>query len=467
MLLNSADLLANGITPSNIVDSKLINEGRRLFFQETFDGNGRTCGTCHPANNNFTIDPEFIATLPENDPLFVAEYLPALAENFEKPGLMRRLGLILENTNGFGDLENNFTMRAVPHILAMRMTVTPPAEGNDGAFSSHVHRTGWSGDGSPVGEISDGENTIVSNGSIRSFTMGAIVQHFPKSLMRKAGVDFRLPTEHELDALEAFMFSVGRQEEADDFNAITLNDLTADEGRKNYIGEGLPEGSLNCNSCHFNGGANTNPDFEFPASITPPAFENTNRSFAPGVENLLHQPGDIYARHVLGATQLPFDDGFAEGTNLFNVPSVVEAADTGAFFHSNQIETVEGMVSFYATTRVFRDGNTAPAIVPLNGSQVANVSAFVRVLNADENSRQALQLIEYATMLRKKSAKKTNLNLAKGEIKDAIRVLKEGRLHYDDVLPLYQKALRYLRKRKLLSAIEILEMTRKIMINRP
>ena len=27
---------------------ELIAKGRELFFNETFDGNGRTCGTCHP-----------------------------------------------------------------------------------------------------------------------------------------------------------------------------------------------------------------------------------------------------------------------------------------------------------------------------------------------------------------------------------------------------------------------------------
>ena len=27
----------------------LVEEGRRLFFEETFGGNGRTCGSCHPA----------------------------------------------------------------------------------------------------------------------------------------------------------------------------------------------------------------------------------------------------------------------------------------------------------------------------------------------------------------------------------------------------------------------------------
>lgn len=68
-------------------------------------GRDRTCATCHREDNNLTIDPEFIATLPPNDPLFVAEFVPALANNFEKPVLMRKLGLILENVDGFSAVD--------------------------------------------------------------------------------------------------------------------------------------------------------------------------------------------------------------------------------------------------------------------------------------------------------------------------------------------------------------------------
>jgi len=69
----------------------LIAQGEDLFFNETFDGNGRTCGTCHRAENNFTIDPAFIATLPGDDPLFVAENDEDLAEfsNFRLRTCMR------------------------------------------------------------------------------------------------------------------------------------------------------------------------------------------------------------------------------------------------------------------------------------------------------------------------------------------------------------------------------------------
>ncbi|MFQ5655839.1 MAG: hypothetical protein ACE5GW_14060, partial [Planctomycetota bacterium] len=156
----------------------LAAEGARLFFEETFEGNGRTCGTCHPAENNLTIDPEFIATLPAKDPLFVAELLPELAKSFEKPELMRKAGLILENLDGFGDLEHRFVMRGVPHTLALSTSLAPAPDGADGSTIPPAQRTGWSGDGAPGG------------GTLREFALGAVRQHFTRSLGRKPDIDF-------------------------------------------------------------------------------------------------------------------------------------------------------------------------------------------------------------------------------------------------------------------------------------
>jgi hypothetical protein len=52
---------------------RIVAQGRQLFLDEAFNGNGRTCGTCYVETNNFTLDPNLIATLPPNNPLFVAE----------------------------------------------------------------------------------------------------------------------------------------------------------------------------------------------------------------------------------------------------------------------------------------------------------------------------------------------------------------------------------------------------------
>src|ERR1044072_9066772 len=57
-----------------------ICTGADLFLRETFNGNGRSCATCHPVANNFTIDKNFIATLPASDPLFIAETNSALRQ---------------------------------------------------------------------------------------------------------------------------------------------------------------------------------------------------------------------------------------------------------------------------------------------------------------------------------------------------------------------------------------------------
>lgn len=423
---------ATGIVPPGYPDAALINAGRELFFNETFDGNGRTCGTCHPETNNLTLDPRFIASLPDDDPLFIAERGGSnpLAHDFEKPELMREVGLILENTNGFDDLGNNFTLRSVPHLLALRTSLSAPTGGNDGTTLPPDQRTGWGGDGAPVDQNLPGPLL----GRLQDFIVGAIRQHFTRTLNREAGVDFRLPDEYEVSAITAFMLSLGRQTEFDDFTQIHMRDKRAERGRLNYLGVGLANG-IPCNACHFNGGANTDPDFDFPASVTPPAFESSNRSFAPRVEELIDQPGDIVA-----AQDNPFDDGFGHGTSLFNVPTVIEAADTGPFFHANQIDTVEGLVSFYATQRHLRNGEVLPPIVGLNGSQVANVAAFLRVLNADENLRSAIELIDHAEQLTRRRDRHTNLKIARAEITDAIEVLDGGNLHFSDVSPRLKRA---------------------------
>jgi hypothetical protein len=152
---------------------QLIERGRELFMNETFNGNGRTCATCHPPTNNFIIDPAFIATLRPKDPLFVAELNPALA-NLENPDLMRNFRLILENLDGLPPQDPVF--RGVPHTLALPTSIKVDPNGadnqtrEDDVHSTVVRATGWSADGAP------------GDGSLRSFAIGAVVQHFPKTL---------------------------------------------------------------------------------------------------------------------------------------------------------------------------------------------------------------------------------------------------------------------------------------------
>ncbi|MEE8304006.1 MAG: hypothetical protein V3S24_16410 [Candidatus Tectomicrobia bacterium] len=370
-------------------------KGENFFFNETFNGNGRTCGSCHPFENNFTLDPAFIASLPDDDSLFVAEFTPALKANFENPTLMRQFGLILENLDGFGDLPNKFTMRGIPPTLGLRLSIA----------SRRGPRTGWSGDGAP------------GDGSLRSFAIGAVIQHFTRTTDRVPGVNFRLPTEAELDALEAFQLSLGRQEELT--LPLPLKGVVAARGQGIFTDRSLGK----CSACHFNAGANADP------TIFGPGVGNMN--FATGVEELPDQPADLTDELV------PPDDGFGvPGDGTFNTPSLVEAADTGPFFHNNSVETIEGSVAFY-NGDAFQNSPAGQAIAAATGSginldatQVVAVAAFLRVINALENIRQSTALLEQSTWKEtSKAMTKSLLSQARHETDDAIMVLTGGGLH--------------------------------------
>ncbi len=377
-----------------------ILRGERIFFEETFGGNGRTCGTCHRAEDNFTLSPAFIATLPSDDPLFVAETNPALEQNFENPRLMRAFSLILENLDGFSDLPNVFTMRGIPHTLALRTSVNSPAG----------PRTGWSGDGAP------------GDGSLRAFATGAVIQHFTKTLARVPGEDFRLPTDQELDDVESFMVSLGRQQDLT--LPLQLRSVVALRGQSIFIDPRLGK----CNACHFNAGANGDPAVFGP--------DPGNRSFNTGVENLPDQPADLTGEKV------PPDDGFGVlGNGEFNTPPVVEAADTGPFFHNNSVETIEGAVAFYNGAAFNQSPagillrNATGSGISLDATQVVAVAAFLRVINGLENIRQALAYLEESRSADRARATR-QLRLASEETNDAIEVLAGGGLHAAAVLRL-------------------------------
>src|SRR5262245_26222904 len=110
--------------------ARLVAQGRQLFLKETFNGNGRTCGTCHVETNNFTIDPDLIGTLPPSDPLFVAETNPTLA-TLENPDLLRRFGLILVNADGFNPPDGGpeFVLRATQNVQALANSFVAPTDG--------------------------------------------------------------------------------------------------------------------------------------------------------------------------------------------------------------------------------------------------------------------------------------------------------------------------------------------------
>ena len=391
------------------VGDPLVAKGRDLFFKETFDGNGRTCGTCHRAENNLTIDAAFIATLPKDDPLFIAENNPDLAKDFENPTLMRKRGLILENLDG---TDQPGVMRGVPHVFSQRFSIDSNPRNRLECFSDTLcPRTGWSGDGAP--ETKD----------LKAFARGAVGQHFTKTLGREEGVDFRFPTAEEEKALEAFQLSLGRQEELK--LPLPLKSAEAIKGQEIFNSTGK------CLRCHFNAGAN----------VPPGGAASGNLNFNTGVENLPDPSGDFSQPDDGLGTQ-----GDAPGDGTFNTPSLVEAADTGPFFHNNSVDTIEGAVGFYNTDafnnspsgQFLRDG--ADRAIALDGTQVKAVAAFLRAINALDNIRELNKLLGAveANVLLAGEHPADVVKRAVNDIDDAIMVLQDGGLHPDAVARLQE-----------------------------
>ncbi len=366
------DAVSGTIATDVETTDKMVGRGAHLFFNEKFAGNGRTCGTCHRATNNLTIDPIFIAGLPANDPLFVAETNPALA-GLENPALLRQQGLILENVDGFEDPTRKFVMRGVPHTLGMAVTQDILAA-NVSFTPVPDQALGWGGDGPGRGTLAD-------------FTFGAVVQHFTKTLQRRPSTDFRLPTQEEVDALEAFQLFTGRQKTTD-VTQVVFRDSRAQSG-KNLFFSSVGQ----CSFCHFDMSGLTN-----------------NLNFNTGVA-LLTPP----------TAEKPDDDGFLSNRS-FNAPPLLEAADTAPLFHNNTASSIETAVAFYVSPQFQNspDGRFFP--VQLGTQQQSDVADFLRVANAAENVRQVRKRVQFVRNTRS-SGNTSLLDQAIADTRDAIEVL--------------------------------------------
>jgi len=370
----------------------------------------------------------------------VADNNPALAVNFEKPELMRKLGVFVENADGYDDLAHKFTLRSAQNVQALaNSTVRPdPTLGMD--FSSNglnadpPERLGWGNDGAPL----------------REFASVAIGQHATRTLNRKAGVDFRVPTDQELDALAAYQLALGRQE---DFNLPTLQlkSKVATKGQILYqdtgnIGE---PGHKNCNACHFNAGGTSAVSFN---SHSPgfPKLDSTPLGFNMGAPTNVN---DLPLALELG---LPRDGGFgvlplpngAFGNfcpvaicgvlvpfEEFNTPPLVESADTAPFFHNHTVKDLESAIAFYGrpefqSPKSIGNPNAIPIQISAdpNDPEVQAIGAFLRVLNALENIRSSINVAERGRTMAREADAHDLARLAYAEAADAIKVVSEGAL---------------------------------------
>ncbi len=343
------------------------------------------------------------------------------------------------NADGFENLSLKFTLRSVPSLLGTIVTNRAPAPGffvdftGSGQAPNPPERLGWGNDAPPL----------------RDFALGAVLQHFTKSILRRPGVDFRVPSDRELDDLAAYQMSIGRDQDLD-LTKLELRVQVANRGRRLFLDTGNigEPGHKNCNACHFNGGGTVGFAFNPDAPGFTPRLDGNPRGFnaVSGIntnEAPLALALGIPRDGGFGVTPLP-GGGFGNIGNVpgfgpapveeFAIPSLVEAGDTAPYFHNHSALTLEDSIAFYGSAP-FRAINSVggpigpiPVSISSNPSdpEVRAIAAFLRTLTALDNLRSALSLIERGRLARVPADAREMARLAMGEIRDAQANLRGG-----------------------------------------
>ncbi|HEX4825398.1 MAG TPA: cytochrome c peroxidase [Candidatus Polarisedimenticolaceae bacterium] len=292
--------------------------GRDLFFHETFDGNGRTCATCHDPRNEFTVSPELVEQRFQSDP----------AHPLFRPQ---------DSDDGAG--RDYTTLRT---LAVFRVTI--PLHPNVILPENPSQRTitVWRG----VPGVANVELTAPYLQDGRSPTLqgqarGAILGHMaPK----------RPPTPKELDALAAFetelYYPLRLRAVEDDTDplpkpagfSIPVVSPAAQRGQAVF--------DLHCRTCH---------DGE---TLSVPAAPDTRRFASVFVSErnaprfaMLHlafrQPDGSYVETYTPDPGRAAITGDLQDLNAFDIPSLRGLKHTAPYFHDNSAATLGDVIDHY------------------------------------------------------------------------------------------------------------------------
>ena len=381
----------------------VIDQGRTLFNKEGFQGNGRTCLTCHLPGDQFGLAPNTVAALPADDLLFITEFgLNVLTlSGRSQPSDLR--GSISGTTGSATVLTGSDDTFLVYGGSNLTGTISD-ANGNQGTFLAF--QAGLTGptpsNGSPRGledpvKMRGGRALILENidgfdelevfrasphllnivdtapyglsgefADLRVFSDGAVQQHFSRTLNRVSGKDFRHPEPRELDAMEAFMNTVLHPGD-EDFNLDRFATTQAQKrGRELFFSD-----QGRCSKCH-SGPALAHSDGSLPGSIN-----GINENFNTGVSNLpVNTPSED------GLPTEPAGQANGLSPREFNTPPLFGIRLTPPFFHDGSVATLREAVEFYDTFEFI----SSPAGADVGSIPAANdpqgVSDLVAFLNS-------------------------------------------------------------------------------------
>ncbi|WP_420632226.1 DUF7594 domain-containing protein [Candidatus Leptofilum sp.] len=362
----------------------LADQGEILFTQETFLGNGRTCASCHvPDNGDFGLSPDQVLNLPADDMLFVNEFnintlivTSTAPSGFAQPSDLR--GAITGSTGSATVLAGTGDIFLIYGGSDLSGTITD-ANGNSATFVSFTagdlagpnpvngsvngleNFTMIHGPSANTISFPDGRALILENidgftqqevfrasphlfnvaesapygwsseiADLGDFSEGAIVQHAPRSLLRRPGIDFRPPTQAELDALETFQFNIRIPADGNydlDRFAITDNQM---EGRDVFFNE------AQCSKCH------SGPVLATSDGTIAGIPEGVNAKFDTGTDEI----------PVNALDGLPPEDPDINGISqrTYSTMALFGSDFTGPYFHNHTRIDLRRAITFYSGT---------------------------------------------------------------------------------------------------------------------
>ena len=157
----------------DVKSAKLVDKGFKLFTKETFNGNGRTCKTCHLPQHDYGLAPSDLASMSAHDRnLVLATKNPSL----ENPTTVKKLTLFNIANGPPGNVDNpEGPIRASMALGGLAFTTSNLCV-NSGVISSIT------GDGATATvtmiepmELFEGETISIENNSIAGFNATATV----------------------------------------------------------------------------------------------------------------------------------------------------------------------------------------------------------------------------------------------------------------------------------------------------
>lgn len=327
--------------------------GKRLFEREEFQGNGRTCRTCHEQGTG-AISPESVQERFDDDP--------------DDP-LFRSI----DSDDGVGDaytrlLEDATILVHIPLPAGWKLAADPTA--TRATFARGVSST----NNVPALDtifMADGRNT-----SLEEQALGAVNSHYEPG---------RQPTSQELEKIADFQQSIGF------FSNLRLlgwangilppptlpQGITAAQkrGRKWFV----PSVGGVCGHCHA--GPMLNETSQFLLAPLPPG----SRFFTAFVSELNkagNEVQDFVVTNPDGTTQILStpDPGRALITgnpadiNTFRIPTVWGAKDTAPYFHDNSARNLEELMQHYS------DYFQIVGLPPLSAQEQKDIIAYMQLL---------------------------------------------------------------------------------------